>query len=195
MRPNNPWEMPISHMVPSDVLADTKNDASHKGIGFHREKLRFYGVVPLSTYTYRRCVLDNPQKIHINELEMIGAILSFDVAITPTGTPTAHHVPNTHRLVVDPPPISATDNTITKVPGRTRPPKIMPQQAPGSTPMTQSWASLLPSPSLVSEIQSVRCPTAARRRLLNRRSPLDVSFPPYSTVSRSSTLSSQAIIP
>jgi hypothetical protein len=69
-QPNTPWETPVSHLVPSDAFPDTKSDASLR-IGSHREKLRFYGVVMLSTDTYRRCFLDNTQKVHINQLEMI----------------------------------------------------------------------------------------------------------------------------
>jgi hypothetical protein len=68
------------------MLADTKSDTSHKGTGVHREEPRFYGVVLLPTDTDRRCFLDSPQKIHINESEMIGAILSFAATIAPWET-------------------------------------------------------------------------------------------------------------
>jgi hypothetical protein len=210
--PTNLWETPIGHLVPRDAFADTKSDASHEGIGFHCEKLKFYGITLLSAETYRRCFLDSsdPQMIHINQLEMIGAILGFAAAITIMADPTAHHDPEIHRLIAEGPPCpqwaTGEDNTVAEswtmknaakskagqrllrifgamlrdsdicpVPYRvssadnwfadalSRPPPPAKQttdslnhfftQTFHSTPLNTSWASFLPSPSLLSTIR------------------------------------------
>jgi hypothetical protein len=84
----------------------------------HREESWFYGVVLLPTDTYRLCFLDNPQKIRINHLDMIGAILGFAAALTLMAAPTAHHDPAIHRPIVDAPPCpqlaTSEDNTVAK---------------------------------------------------------------------------------
>jgi hypothetical protein len=116
--PTNPWESLIGHLIPRDPFADTKSDASHEGLGFQCEQLKFYGITLLSDSTYRRCFLDkgNPAKIHINQLEMIAAILGFAAASTLMATPSAHHCPDVRRRIAESPPCPqwamGEDNTV-----------------------------------------------------------------------------------
>lgn len=104
--PSNPWESPIGHHVPRTPFADTKSDASEQGLGFQCEKLKFFGVTLLTDDTYRRCYLhkSDPRKIHINQLEMIAAILGLAAAITLRAEPSAHHCPEARHLIVNAPP-------------------------------------------------------------------------------------------
>lgn len=104
--PSNTWESPIGHLIPRDPFVDIKSDASEEGIGFHCEKLQIYGITILTEATHRRCYLEsgNPHKVHINQLELIGSILSYMALATLLDDPSIHPDPDIRELIVNAPP-------------------------------------------------------------------------------------------
>jgi hypothetical protein len=104
--PTNPWEVPIGHCIPRDPFVHTAGDASEEGLAFHCAELKIYGVILLSDATHRRCFLSkgHPNKIHINQLELIAVILQLAAAITLSRDPTLHQCPDVRTRLANAPP-------------------------------------------------------------------------------------------
>lgn len=85
-----PWEKPIGHIVSRDPAFSATTDASFDACGFEIPSLEIFCYVPWpkSISLATKLSESNPRKLHINELEFVGLLLTF-TAVASFGSPTS----------------------------------------------------------------------------------------------------------